>query len=70
MSKDHFEEELDLDLLDESDDDVVEVEEVADHSSKLRQLLHQEKMKQPGGSGDPKPPRQRLRLVSLLFLLS
>ena len=41
-SKDLSEEELDFGLLDESDDDIVEVEELADTSSKLRKLLHQE----------------------------
>ena len=60
-SKDLSEEELDFGLLDESDDDIVEVEELPDTSSKLQELLQQEKMKQPGGSGDPMVPKQRTR---------
>ena len=61
MSKDIFEEELDLGLLDESEDDNVEVEE-ADNTSRLRG----ENMEQ---SGEPRRPKQRLRLrlVSTLF---
>ena len=66
-SKDLSEEELDFGLLDESDDDIVEVEELADTSSKLRKLLHKEKMKQRGGSGDPMVPKQRTRFVLRLF---
>ena len=63
-SKDLSEEELDFGLLDESDDDIVEVEELPDTSTKLQQ----EKMKQPGGSGDPMAPKQRTRFVLILIL--
>ena len=66
---DLMEEELDLGLLDESDDDNVEVEEVADNSSKLQELLHPEETEQPSVSGDSRlpKPRLRLRLVLILF---
>ena len=62
MSKDLFEEELDLGLLDESDDDNMEVEK-ADNTSQLRG----KEMEQSRDSGDPKLSKQRLRLVSTLF---
>ena len=66
-NNDLMEEELDFGLLDESDDYNVEVEEMADTKSKLQKLLHQEKMSQAGDSKDPRPPKQRPRLVFLLF---
>ena len=58
------EEELDLGLLDESDDDNMEVvEEVSASTSKLQKILLQEKMKQSGGFGEPSVRKQRLRFV-------
>ena len=66
-NNDLMEEELDFGLLDESDDYNVEVEEMADTKSKLQKLLHQEKMTQAGDSIDSRPPKQRPRLVFLLF---
>ena len=58
------EEELDLGLLDESDDDNMEVvEEVSASTSKLQKILLQEKMKQSGNSEVPRVPKQRLRFV-------
>ena len=58
------EEELNLKLLDETDDDNMEVvEEVSASTSKLQKILLQEKMKQSGNFEVPRVPRQRLRLV-------
>ena len=55
------EEELDLGLLDQSDDDNMEVvEEVSASTSKLQKILLQEKMKQSGGFGEPSVPKKRL----------